>query len=313
VTAATSSSCGAPLGAVTTATVESLNSDQLNNAATIINVGKQLNITQRGQVIAIATALQESQLQNLDHGDGTSVGLFQQIDTWGTFDQRHDPTWAATHFYQALLKFAPDYDNPNKALTVSAQQTQRSAFPDAYAKWETLAYQVVDKVSGSITPVDGQTDPCLMSDAYNGPAGAWVSPLDNFKLTSPFGQRGTEMHKGVDLASTIDTPVRAVSAGKVLEALQTDGQYGDGSGLGGYGKAITIDHGNGIVSLYAHNDKVLVQPGQEVKAGDVIALLGSSGESTGPHVHFEIRKDGNAIDPQPFLKERGVDLGALSK
>ncbi len=305
--------CGAPSGAITNATVDKLDAEQMNDAATVINAGKQRNITERGQIVAIATALQESTLHNLPNGHGTSVGLFQQIDTWGSFEERHDPVWASEHFYEAMLRYSPDYDNPLKPITESAQDTQRSAFPSAYAKWETTAREVVAKVSGNITSVAGESDACLAPVAYNGPPGAYVSPVDQFTFTSPFGRRGTEMHQGVDLAGPAGTPVRAVANGVVQKALQQEDPGGGGTGLAGYGLAVTIDHGDGTVTLYAHNSRVLVAPGQTVKAGDQIAERGTTGHSTGPHVHFEVRKDGNPIDPELYMKERGVDLMGLSK
>ena len=305
--------CGAPAGATTNVTVDQLDTEQMNNAATIIDVGRKRSITDRGFVVAIATALQESTLRNLPGGDGTSVGLFQQIDTWGSFEQRHDPVWAADHFYEAMLKYAPNYADPSQPITVSAQNTQRSAFPSAYAKWETTARQIVEKVSGNITPVNGEINPCLAPISYNGPAGAYVSPVDAFTFTSKFGRRGSTMHQGVDLAAPIGTPVRAITSGVVVKALQQEDSGGGGTGLANYGRAITIDNGNGIVSLYAHNDTVLVTPGQQVVPGQQIATLGNTGRSSGPHLHFEIRKDGNQIDPEPYMQERGINLRLIGR
>jgi murein DD-endopeptidase MepM/ murein hydrolase activator NlpD len=95
------------------------------------------------------------------------------------------------------------------------------------------------------------------------------------------------------------TPERAVMDGIVLEA-------GPSSG---YGNAVYIQHHNGDVSVYGHMQKILVQAGQVVRAGDTIALLGNRGRSTGPHLHFEVHiggLDGQKVDPLPWLRERGV-------
>ncbi len=119
----------------------------------------------------------------------------------------------------------------------------------------------------------------------------------NAPISSPFGWRihpvlSTErFHGGIDFAVDYGTPVGATAAGVVI--------YGDW--YGGYGNAIILDHGDGMTSLYAHNNELLVQEGQEVQAGQVIALTGSTGLSTGPHLHFEVRKDGEPVDPMNYL------------
>ena len=111
---------------------------QIPNAKTIVATGIALQVPARGQVIALATALQESGLQNLGYGDRDSLGLFQQRPSqgWGTAAQIQDPVYASTAFYKALLKVDGWQDLP---LTVAAQKVQGSGSPDAYAKWESLA------------------------------------------------------------------------------------------------------------------------------------------------------------------------------
>jgi len=120
----------------------SLDNTQLANARTIIDVGQQLGVPSRGLVVAIATALQESGLRNLDHGDRDSVGLFQQRPSsgWGTVAELTTPAISAAKFYHALLAVSGWAAMP---LTQAAQAVQRSAFPFAYAKWESLATAVV--------------------------------------------------------------------------------------------------------------------------------------------------------------------------
>ena len=117
-------------------------SEQRENAATIIQVGAVLDVPERGQIVALATAMQESQLRNLGHlgasNDHDSLGLFQQRPSmgWGSVEQVTDPVYSATAFYLAL-KRVPGWES--MAVTVAAQRVQRSAFPYAYAQWESDA------------------------------------------------------------------------------------------------------------------------------------------------------------------------------
>ncbi|MCX4826179.1 NlpC/P60 family protein [Streptomyces sp. NBC_01142] len=116
----------------------SLPKEQIPNAKVIVATGVQMKIPARGQVIALATALQESTLRNIDHGDRDSLGLFQQRPSqgWGTRQQVLDPVYASTKFYKALRSLK---DWEHMPLTVAAQKVQKSGLPDAYAKHEPLA------------------------------------------------------------------------------------------------------------------------------------------------------------------------------
>ncbi len=128
-----------------------------------------------------------------------------------------------------------------------------------------------------------------------------VLPVDGARLTSGFGARWGRAHAGIDLAAPMRTPEKAAMDGVVLEA-------GPASG---YGLAVFVQHGNGDVTVYGHMDEILVSAGQVVRAGDTIALLGNRGQSTGPHLHFEVRLGGlggQKVDPVPYLRERGVHI-----
>jgi murein DD-endopeptidase MepM/ murein hydrolase activator NlpD len=128
-----------------------------------------------------------------------------------------------------------------------------------------------------------------------------VLPVKGARLTSTFGPRWGTLHAGIDLAAPMRTPEYAAMDGVVLEA-------GPASG---YGLAVYIQHENGDVTVYGHMDEILVSAGQVVKAGDTIALLGNRGQSTGPHLHFEVHQgglDGKKIDPLPWLRARGIDI-----
>ncbi|WP_245692028.1 M23 family metallopeptidase [Geodermatophilus telluris] len=128
-----------------------------------------------------------------------------------------------------------------------------------------------------------------------------VLPVNGARLTSGFGARWGSVHAGIDLAAPIGTPEYAAADGVVLEA-------GPASG---YGNVVYIQHENGDVTVYGHMEEILVQPGQVVRAGDTIALLGNRGQSTGPHLHFEVHVGGiggEKIDPLPWLRDRGVAI-----
>ncbi|HTN52540.1 MAG TPA: peptidoglycan DD-metalloendopeptidase family protein [Anaeromyxobacter sp.] len=117
-------------------------------------------------------------------------------------------------------------------------------------------------------------------------------------VTSPFGERTDPFtgaraeHDGVDVGAPEGTPIRASAAGVVRAAGER----------GGYGNAVEIDHGHGLVTLYGHAADLLVHPGDRVEAGQPIATVGSTGRSTGPHLHFEVRMGGRPVDPARVLK-----------
>ena len=144
----------------------------------------------------------------------------------------------------------------------------------------------------------GADVPFISVDGFCSPVGAnWESIV-----TSEFGYRRdpftgeTRGHSGMDLAVPTGTPIRAALPGTV-----TVSQYN----AGGYGYYVMIDHGNGLSTLYGHNSRLLAQVGQTVEAGDIIALTGSTGRSTGPHLHFEVRVDGEQTDPRAYLPTAG--------
>jgi murein DD-endopeptidase MepM/ murein hydrolase activator NlpD len=110
--------------------------------------------------------------------------------------------------------------------------------------------------------------------------------------SDPFGA-GAARHRGIDLAGPIGTPIYATADGVVTAAAWNNG---------GYGNLVKIEHGRGIETRYGHLSAFLVQPGQRVKRGDLIARMGSTGRSTGSHLHYEVRIDGRAVNPIPFMR-----------
>jgi murein DD-endopeptidase MepM/ murein hydrolase activator NlpD len=140
-------------------------------------------------------------------------------------------------------------------------------------------------------------------------AASWVSPVKGYKLSASFAQAGNmwnSTHSGQDFAVKSGTKVVAAHGGTVVKA------GGNGAGDGpAYGNAVVIKHGNGTFSQYAHLSRVNVKVGQVVKTGQNIAYSGNTGNSSGPHLHFEIRKSanyGSAIDPVSFLRAKGIKL-----
>jgi murein DD-endopeptidase MepM/ murein hydrolase activator NlpD len=132
------------------------------------------------------------------------------------------------------------------------------------------------------------------------PAPDWINPMPGAPLSSCYGPRWGALHQGIDFAGNDGQTVHAVGAGTVV---------GAGWLYSGYGMSIMIDHGNGYFSHYAHLQKVVVSEGQHVVAGQGIGLEGSTGDSTGPHLHFEIHQGmWSQIDPMPWLRARGVDI-----
>ncbi|WP_245160800.1 M23 family metallopeptidase [Blastococcus sp. CT_GayMR16] len=130
-----------------------------------------------------------------------------------------------------------------------------------------------------------------------------VFPIDGARLTSTFGPRWGTMHTGIDLAAPMLTPEYAAVDGVVLRA----------GSASGFGLAVYILTDNGDVMVYGHMEKITVEAGQYVDAGDTVALVGNRGQSTGPHLHFEIQSggmEGKRIDPMVWLRERGVDTDA---
>lgn len=126
----------------------------------------------------------------------------------------------------------------------------------------------------------------------------WLLPMRNYSYTSEYGYRWGRMHQGIDLAAPQGSPIQAVHAGTVVHSRWA----------GGYGYMVVVDHGDGVQSLYAHASELLVYEGQEVAAGDRLALVGNTGYSFGPHLHFEIHLNGVPQEPVAWLDERGVDI-----
>jgi murein DD-endopeptidase MepM/ murein hydrolase activator NlpD len=143
-----------------------------------------------------------------------------------------------------------------------------------------------------ITPTEVKIRPPSVAEAREPGRDGFLWPVHG-AINSRFGPRGITVHDGIDIAAPEGTPVRAIEAGDVIYSDQ----------LRGYGNLIILRHAGGFVSVYAHNQVNLVREGQTVPRGELIAKVGSTGRVTGPHLHFEIRKDNVAQDPLLHLPD----------
>lgn len=134
-------------------------------------------------------------------------------------------------------------------------------------------------------------------------------PVKTYSYTSGFGVRYdpftgfSAMHAGVDMAGAMGEPIYAAASGVVVTAGRS----------GGYGNLVELAHGRGLATRYGHLSAILVHPGERVKQGEVIARMGSTGRSTGTHLHFEVRIDGQAVNPRPYLDASEYVLAAQSR
>ncbi len=140
----------------------------------------------------------------------------------------------------------------------------------------------------SKSPADVQRPPF---DSLNQDWGqSFIWPVSG-SINSAFGPRGSSFHDGIDIAAPEGTPIRAIESGEVIYSDQ----------LRGYGNIVILRHADGFVSVYAHNQSNLVREGQRIARGEVVARVGSTGRVTGPHLHFEIRRNNSAQDPLRYL------------
>lgn len=278
--------------------------EQLVNAAHVIQAGQDLGLDGRDQTIGVMVAMGESSLIVIDYGDAAgpdSRGLFQQRDNgaWGTYEERMDPYLSATNFFTAMMRIE---NRRSLSPTEVGHRTQRNQDPDHYtATWDD-AVVVVERLAGiDLGLSDTQTGACPAAGAgVDVPEGDWIRP-HNGPGTSAFGMRrhpvrgDWSFHSGTDIGAPCGDSQLATQSGTVI-ASGWDG--------GAYGYRIEIDHGGGIISTYSHapSGGLLVAVGDTVEAGQPVALVGTTGLSTGCHVHWEIYVNGEPTDPLAFLE-----------
>lgn len=196
---------------------------------------------------------------------------------------------------------------------------------EAATAWQTLEKRngelgelrrdIEQKLEQARWQLQGQADTSAAAGSCQGAArldqpetqfvGEWVAPVETYQLSAGFGSGGSRWanrHTGQDFAVPIGTPVRSVGAGRVARV----------SCGGPFGIEVVVQHPDGYYTQYAHLASAAVDRGEQVSAGQWIGLSGTTGNSTGPHLHFEVRvtaEAGSALAPQPWLAERGVGLG----
>lgn len=297
---------------VPTTSISGYGHEQLVNAAYIMQAAQDKGLNVRDQTIGVMTAMGESSLRVLDYGDAVgpdSRGLFQQRDNWGPLSERMDPYISAGKFFDAMVRNVPDPERQTLAPTLVAHRTQINADPYHYERFWVPATAIVAALSGLDSDLISGGGSCNNVPGIPGEIGldGWARPGSG-PVNGGFGPREIiqtpsgptrPFHYGLDLeAGGCGGPVWAARDGEVTRVF-------DG---GGGGMIIEIDHGKGLMTWYVHSyaNEISVSAGQKVKAGQQIALTGSSGYSTGCHLHFEVHLNGTAVDPLPILTAAGI-------
>jgi murein DD-endopeptidase MepM/ murein hydrolase activator NlpD len=182
--------------------------------------------------------------------------------------------------YKTYLKVEQHGEEGEKEIT--AYKVRINGYEESQ---EIISEKVLKEPKEAILIVGTKTPPPKSA------TGSFKMPVSG-RLSSGFGSRWGNFHAGIDLAAPTGTPIYAADGGTVVEA----GWHG------GYGYLVRIDHGNGFETYYGHTSKIYVTVGQKVAKGEKIAAVGSTGNSTGSHLHFEIRKDGTVKNPYNYLK-----------
>jgi murein DD-endopeptidase MepM/ murein hydrolase activator NlpD len=182
-------------------------------------------------------------------------------------------------------------NNSNSSSPLLKNET--NIISTAPARVENYNQNVIIQIGTTVNP---ELPPLSSPDQYlpdsPTPFNGYIWPATG-TLTSGYGWRWGRMHRGIDIAAPVGTPIMAAASGEVISA---------GWNSGGYGNLVKLKHPDGSVTLYAHNNKIVVSRGQKVEQGQLIAEMGSTGYSTGPHLHFEIRPNGETtVNPIAYL------------
>ena len=214
------------------------------------------------------------------------------LDSLFTIDYQHldSLAWLEQKELEALLRITEDTSQIILAYNVPVEVSEQLLIDSV---WVTLREYYSTWSTTDVNPyeIDGENfaDTLYLPLTFEYPNLSWHPPLEKMEITSPFGLRRWKWHYGDDIRLSIGDSVRVAFDG-IVRISKYD-HYG-------YGYYILVRHYNGLETLYGHLSKQLAQVGDVVKAGDVIGLGGNTGRSTGPHLHFEMRYQGNAIDPK---------------
>ncbi len=188
----------------------------------------------------------------------------------------------------------PDADAPTIANAAASAKADERQFRAAMTAWQQMG-----------------DDDLVLASAATPSVTALVPvrrPVATMRLSSKFGMRVHPVtgrwrhHNGIDIPAPRGTPIYATA----------DGVVGRAQSLGGYGKYVEINHGTDLQTRYGHLAEISVQPGQFVREGEVIGTVGSTGRSTGNHLHYEVRREGTPVDPLPWLQQGDAALAALA-
>lgn len=242
--------------------------DVLDYQKEIIEIGKQLEADKKIQE-DLATKAELAKNIKLEKVARQQALIDRMNNDKEVYDRQYDEMMAASAEVAKLI------EKKRYAAQVAAMQAER----EKQAQQSSSQYR---DSSGQVV------------ESYGG--GGMIWPV-NGEITSPFGWRthpifgSSRFHSGLDIGADYGVPIVAAQSGVVIEA----------GWIGGYGNTVMIDHGGGIVTLYGHNQSLAVDVGQSVSQGQVIAYCGSTGNSTGPHCHFEVRLNGEPVSPYNYL------------
>lgn len=290
------------------ASVADLDAEQVVNASKIVAAVRSFESTRDepyAAVVAIATAMQESTLRNLDYGDRDSLGLFQQRPSqgWGTPAQVRDVEYATHSFLEHLVQVAGWKAMP---LTVAAAAVQRPAeeYEGLYAQWQSLGEEVVatlwTRVSVTTSHDCAEEVQAVAAGGISYPVPAGLTSSDSHNWGGQ-GSMWDSWHTGTDFSVPCGTPVLAAHAGTVVLE----------HGPSWYGPTLVkvVTAPSGLTTWYAHMQSVGVRAGQRVDAGQQIGEVGALGNASGCHLHFEVHLHNGDIygpdnvDPSQWLTE----------
>jgi murein DD-endopeptidase MepM/ murein hydrolase activator NlpD len=201
---------------------------------------------------------------------------------------RHQAQIVAVRVHQVRVLRAELVANKGQ---LEAARRQKNVSLDSLTAQERADAEEIDALQAASADLAAKIRAAQAHSTVQHVSGAgFVWPV-NAPITSPFGWRWGRMHEGVDLGAAYGTPIAAAAAGVVIYAGWEDG----------YGNLVVIDHGGGLATAYGHQSRIAVSVGQSVSQGELVGYVGSTGHSTGPHLHFEVRVNGQAVDPLGYL------------
>jgi murein DD-endopeptidase MepM/ murein hydrolase activator NlpD len=248
------------------------------------------------------------------------VGLFTIVGCVASYGRM---VWKVSRYNSLRAEVDSLRSRYRELQKVTNQKNEQLATLELFANEVSVRYGLNDKPAGPgedsvvLTPNYHETlaeydflKVATFSRGFNQYARLWqvnnrpsLWPLLG-RIMSPYGAREDPFsgegatHTGVDISAQVGTPVKAAADGVIVLA----------EWAGAYGRMVVVDHGNGLQTRYAHLSQFGVVPGQEVRRGDVIALSGSSGRTTGPHLHYEVRLQGTPVNPYPYMAKSDVAL-----